>query len=76
MLSLGEMPARCPLIPEAEEIGRDIRQLLYGKRSGIRRIIFDIQEQSDEGPHVRVLRVWHGSRERLRGEDIAGAEAE
>src|SRR6266851_5337025 len=75
VLSLGEMPARCPLIPEAEEIGRDIRQLVYGKRSGIHRIIFDIQEQSDEGPRVRVLRVWHGSRERLRVEDIAGEEA-
>lgn len=39
MLSLDEMPTRCPLIPEAEEIGRDIRQLPYGKRSGIQRII-------------------------------------
>lgn len=74
MLSLDEMPTRCPLIPEAEEIGRDIRQLPYGKRSGIQRIIFDIQEQSEEGPRVRILRIRHGSRDRLRAEDIETKE--
>jgi plasmid stabilization system protein ParE len=75
VFSLGEMPARCPLIPEAEEIGRDIRQLLYGKRSGVYRIIFDVQEQSEEGPRVRVLRIWHGSRDRLHVEDLEDEEA-
>jgi plasmid stabilization system protein ParE len=74
VLSLDEMPTRCPLIPEAEEIGQDIRQLLYGKRSGMQRIIFDMQEQSEEGPRVRILRIWHGSRDRLRAEDIESEE--
>jgi plasmid stabilization system protein ParE len=74
VFSLGEMPARCPLISEAEEIGQDVRHLLYGKRSGMYRIIFDIQEQSEEGPRVRVLRIWHGARDRLRVEDIEDEE--
>lgn len=68
--TLEEMPSRCALIPEAEEIGHPARQLLYGKRSGIFRIIFDIQEQSEDGPRVRVLRIRHGSRAPITAEDI------
>ena len=68
--TLEEMPTRCPLIPEAEEIGHQARHLLYGKRKGIYRIIFDIEEQSEEGPRVRVLRVWHGARDAITAQDI------
>jgi plasmid stabilization system protein ParE len=70
VMTLADMPTRCPLIPEAEDIGAPLRQLLYGKRRGIYRIIFDIQEISPEGPRVRVLRIWHGSRDALTAEDI------
>ena len=30
--SLSQAPARCPVIPEAEELGFPARHLLYGKR--------------------------------------------
>jgi plasmid stabilization system protein ParE len=70
LFSLAEMPRRCLLIPEAEKIGKEIRHLLYGRRSGVYRILFDIQEDSDEGPLVRVLRIWHGSRDQIRREDL------
>jgi toxin ParE1/3/4 len=69
--TLEEMPARCPLISEADELGRSVRHLLYGKRTGIYRIIFDIQEQSEDGPLVRVFRIWHGTRDAITAEDIA-----
>ncbi len=52
------------------ELGHPARHLLYGKRSGQYRIIFDIQEESEEGPRVRVLRIWHGSRDALTAADI------
>ena len=39
-------------------------------RDNLNRIIFDIQEQSEEGPRVRVLRIWNGSGDRLTAEDI------
>ena len=55
--TLEEMPSRCPVIPEAAELGFTARHLLFGRGHGVYRIIFDIQE--DER-HVRVLRVWHG----------------
>ncbi len=68
--SLADMPARCPMIPEADELGRPVRHLLYGKRTGVYRLIFDIQEASEEGPRVRVLRIWHGARDHISAEDI------
>jgi plasmid stabilization system protein ParE len=55
--SLADMPARCPIIREADELGHAARHLLYGKRTAVYRIIFDIQEESEEGPRVRVLRI-------------------
>ena len=68
--TLSELPTRCLLIPEAKELGYQARQLLYGKRTSTYRIIFDIQEESEEGPRVRVLRIRHGSRDRITAEDI------
>src|ERR1700729_4510458 len=59
IFSLDEIPARCPVIPEAKELGFPARHLLYGKRRGVYRIIFHIREDEQ---HVRVLRVWHAFR--------------
>jgi plasmid stabilization system protein ParE len=58
IVSLEDMPVRCPLIPEAKELGFAARQLLYGKDRGVYRITFCIRE---EGRHVRILRIWHSS---------------
>ena len=49
---------------------RPVRHLLYGRRTAIYRISFDIQEASEEGPRVRVLRIWHGARDRIAAEDL------
>lgn len=65
--SLSEAPARCPVIPEAKELGFPARHLLYGKGRGVYRIIFDIR---DEERHVRVLRIWHGSRDAITAADV------
>jgi plasmid stabilization system protein ParE len=43
------------------------RHLLYGKRNGVYRIIFHIRE---EERHVRVLRVWHASRDTITAADV------
>jgi plasmid stabilization system protein ParE len=65
IFSLDEMPVRCP--SEAEELGYPARHLLYGKRNGVYRIIFHIRE---EERHVRVLRVWHASRDTITAADV------
>jgi plasmid stabilization system protein ParE len=67
IFSLDETPARCPVIPEAQELGYPARHLLYGKGHGVYRIIFHIREEEQ---HVRVLRVWHSSRDDITAADV------
>ena len=67
IFSLDEHPARCPVIPEAKELGYPARQLLYGKGKGVLRIIFHIREDEH---HVRVLRIWYGSRDAITSADV------
>ena len=61
--SLEALPDRYPLAPEAAHLGMEIRQLLHGRRRGIYRILFTIQDN-----RVLVLRVRHGAR-RFLGEN-------
>lgn len=70
IFSLEQFPTRCPRITESKQIGRELRQLVFGRRSGAFRIIFDIQEIDTEFPLVRVLRVWRGTRSALQLEDV------
>ena len=70
IFSLDTMPRRCPVISESEELGFEARQLLYGKRSGTYRILFDIKEESEDVSIVRVLRIWHSSKDKIRVEDL------
>ncbi|MDI6793460.1 MAG: type II toxin-antitoxin system RelE/ParE family toxin [bacterium] len=51
--SLENFPRRCPIIPEAEEVGQESRHLIYGKD----RTIFRIQ-----GSKVIIMRVIHDAR--------------
>lgn len=67
MKSLAEMPTRCPLAPESEILGMELRQLLHGKRRSIYRIVFRILEESRE---VHVLTVRHGARKPLTDEEM------
>jgi len=61
--SLEEMPLRCPRIPEAGEFLFQLRHLIYHSH----RIIFQLDRTSKT---VTVIRIYHGSRKRLRREDI------
>ena len=56
ILSLDEHPGRGAMIPE----DRDLRQVLYGERPHIYRIIYAIDEP---GRIVRVLDIRHGARQ-------------
>lgn len=57
VLSLEEMPGRCPLAPEAVHFKRRIRHLIHGNH----RILFFVT-----GRHVRVLTIRHTSRKPLK----------
>ncbi len=60
---LETMPLACSLAPESDYFGREIRQLLYGKRQHKYRVLFEIR-----GTTVIVLRVRHGA-QRLLGDE-------
>jgi plasmid stabilization system protein ParE len=71
--SLAEFPRRCPLAPESTDLGIELRQLLYGKHSATYRIAFSIVQSSDTGDDiVRVFRIWHGSRDKIKSGDLVG----
>ena len=68
---LADMPARCPVMPEADELGHPEWPLLSGKRTGLYRTSSTSQEVFKQKPHVRVLRIWYGTRDRITAEDMA-----
>ena len=59
--SLSTEPLRRGLAPENDLFAPEIRQLLYGRRSGIYRILFTVR-----GDVVSVLSVHHGARQMSR----------
>ena len=61
--SLRDNPERCPLAPENPVFEQEIRQLLYGKRGGVYRILFTIS-----GETVSVLHIRHAERRFLDDE--------
>jgi plasmid stabilization system protein ParE len=58
--SLANFPERCPIAPESKEFLFEVRQLLYGRRPHVYRILFTI-----EGDSVHILRIVHGRRQHL-----------
>lgn len=60
--SLAKMPSRCPVSQaDSQALGCEVRQLLYGKRRGVYRILFSIARDT-----VWVLRIRHGAQGPLR----------
>jgi plasmid stabilization system protein ParE len=53
------------VIAEADEVGRPLRQILYGRRTGPYRIIFDVIDAAQGDSEVRIVRIWHGAQDRL-----------
>ena len=58
--SLGTNPERHGLAPESEWYPGELRHLLYGKRTGVYRILFEVREEV-----VYVLRVRHAAQDLL-----------
>ena len=61
--SLENFPARCPLAPETQTHGKEMRYLIYGKY----RILFIIQDET-----VYVLRIRHQAQDVLNSNDEGG----
>jgi plasmid stabilization system protein ParE len=63
-------PLRCPVDPDSDAYGEEVRVLLHGKGRGIHRVLFAVR-----GREVHVLTVRHAARRSLeeeRGGDEPG----
>ena len=58
--SLSEFPHRCQLAPENTEFAFEVRQLIYGRKPHLYRVLFTI-----DGDMVIILHIRHGRRLRL-----------
>jgi plasmid stabilization system protein ParE len=59
--SLSEFPKRCSLAPESRVVPFEVRQLLYGRKPHVYRILFTIEHGT-----VYILHIRHGRREPVR----------
>ena len=58
--SLKLLPLRCPIVAERDKFPEEAREMLYGKRSHMYRVVFAIR-----GDAVAILRVHHASQRDL-----------
>jgi plasmid stabilization system protein ParE len=68
--TLSSNPGRCPIDPDSDVYGHDVRVLLHGKRPGVYRILFMIRHDT-----VHVLTVRHSARQSI-ADEMAGDEGD
>lgn len=72
--SLAVMPNRCPILPEAADVGRCVRFLLYGKRPNAYKIMYEVVAHDANEAEVRVLRIRHGAMDTLDFNEMPGGD--
>jgi toxin ParE1/3/4 len=65
--ALAEYPFRCPVAPEARRATRKLRHLLYGEKSHVYRVIYEVDERRKV---VWVLHIRHGARRKIKFSDL------
>jgi toxin ParE1/3/4 len=60
-------PDRCARAPETRKLKRELRQLLYGKKPHVYRVIYELDEDRHE---VWVLTIYHGARRKIKPSDL------
>ena len=63
--TLSKSPKRCGLAPENDAVEPEIRQFLYGRRSGVYRVLFTITSSE-----VRVLHIRHAARRTMTADEF------
>jgi toxin ParE1/3/4 len=67
VLALTTYPLRCPIVAEARRAKRKLRNLLYGTKPHIYRVIYAVDEQRQT---VSVLHIRHGARKSVGAVDL------
>lgn len=68
--SLKEMPARCRIAPESEDIGQEVRLLLRGRSNRTYKIYYTIDYETPSTGTVRVFHVRHGARKPVSEDEL------
>ncbi len=77
IFSLEKMPDRCPIAPESREFAIEVRQLLYGKRRNVYRVLFSVTYDNEADENViRIYRIRHAAQRRLKDLELLGENAE
>ena len=77
IFSLENFPERCPIALESDDIGKELRQLLYGKRGRVYKIFFSIMRDEVTGEDVvRIYRIWYSARQSIAASNIAEGESQ
>ncbi len=66
--SLESHPNRCPVAPESRKWKRKLRNLLYGGKPNVYRVIYEVDEARLT---VWVLTIRHGARQKFKAADLA-----
>jgi plasmid stabilization system protein ParE len=65
--TLERIPRRCPSAPESTRTRRPLRNLLYGRKPHVCRIIYEIDEHARK---VQILTIRHGAMEAAAPEQL------
>jgi toxin ParE1/3/4 len=65
--TLERFPRRCPRAPESTRARRPLRNLLYGRKPHVYRVIYEIDGRARD---VRILTIRHGAMEAAAPEEL------
>jgi len=68
--TLEDMPGRCPVADESEELGQEVRLLLYGKRNRKYKVYYSIRHRSRSTGTIQVFHVRHWARKSLNTDQL------
>ena len=70
--TLKEMPTRCPVAPESEELDREVHLLLHGRKNRTYKVYFAIDYTTPASGTVHVFHVRHWARKPLTNDELDG----
>ncbi len=68
--TLEDMPHRCPIADESQEVGQEVRLLLYGKRNRKYKVYYSVRQRTPSTGTVQIFHVRHWARTTLAAEQI------
>ncbi len=74
--TLEDLPSRCPVADESEDLAQEVRLLLYGKRNRRYRVYYSIQQRTRSTGSVRVFHVRHWARKSPSSDQLRGLKRE